>query len=104
MSLLTQPLKIKNTVLSNRLVMPPMATAKSGENGTVTTELCDYYKEKSQGGYIGLIITEHSYVSLTGKASPNQLSIACDEDIDGLKKLVSVIHPSFFLTLLFLHR
>ena len=94
MSLLTQPLKIKNTVLSNRLVMPPMATAKSGENGTVTTELCDYYKEKSQGGYIGLIITEPSYVSLTGKASPNQLSIACDEDIDGLKKLVSVIHQN----------
>ena len=94
MSLLTQPLKIKNTVLSNRLVMPPMATAKSGENGTVTTELCDYYKEKSQGGDIGFIMTEHSYVSLTGKASPNQLSIACDEDIDGLKKLVSVIHQN----------
>ena len=48
MSLLTQPLKIKNTVLSNRLVMPPMATAKSGENGTVTTELCDYYKKKNR--------------------------------------------------------
>lgn len=94
MSLLTQPLKIKDTVLSNRLVMPPMATAKAGESGMVTTELCDYYEEKSQGGYIGLIITEHSYVSLTGKASLNQLSIASDEDIDGLKTLVSVIHQN----------
>lgn len=39
MSILNTPLNINNLKLENRLVMPPMATAKS------------------EGGYIGLIIT-----------------------------------------------
>lgn len=80
--------------LGSRLVMPPMATAKSSENGMVTKELCDYYDEKSKGGYFGLIITEHSYICPEGKASAGQLSVAEDSAIDGLKRLTRVIHQN----------
>lgn len=92
MTLFNSPLQVANLTLPNRLVMPPMATAKSGDDGKVTRELCDYYEEKSRGGHIGLIIAEHSFVSPEGKAGNGQLSISDDGDIPGLKALVSVIH------------
>jgi len=94
MSLLNTPIKINKLNLSNRLVMPPMATAKSDKDGYVTKQLCDYYNEKSKGGYIGLIITEHSYVSLDGKASINQLSLASDDVIPNLQTLTDTIHKN----------
>lgn len=94
MSIINTPMSIKNTEICNRLVMPPMATAKAEDNGKVSEQLCEYYAEKSNGGYIGLIITEHSYISPEGKASRGQLSISDDSDIEGLKKLVSVIHQN----------
>lgn len=90
---LTTPITIKNLKLKNRLVMPPMATAKS-DDGKVSQELIDYYVEKSDGGYIGLIIVEHSYISLEGKASLGQLSMSSDADLEGLKKLVNAIHAN----------
>lgn len=92
MSLLNTPIQIKDLIIKNRLVMPPMATAKANLDGKITKELCEYYEEKSQGGYLGLIITEHSFVSQQGKAQKGQVSISKDSDIKELKKIVSVIH------------
>ena len=94
MNILNTPISVKKIEMKNRLVMPPMATAKSDDEGKVTEQICEYYEEKSHGGYIGLIITEHSYVSLEGKASRGQLSIADDSVIDGLRELTSIIHDN----------
>ncbi len=49
-------------------------------------------KEKSAGGYIGLVIIEHSYISPDGKASEHQLSVADDSAISGLRELAGIIH------------
>lgn len=76
----------------NRLVIPPMATSRSSEGGTVTPQLCDYYAEKSARGYIGLILTEHSYISIEGKAKSGQLSISRASNIKGLSQIVNIIH------------
>lgn len=94
MNMLHTSIQIKDLELSSRLVMPPMATEKSGEGGAVTEQLCAYYGEKSAGGYIGLIITEHSFVNPEGRASKGQLSIAKDSDIAGLAKVAEVIHKN----------
>ena len=94
MNFLNTPITINQLELPNRLVLPPMATAISAPDGTVTPSLCDYYSEKSSGGYIGLIITEHSYILPNGRASERQLSIANDSDIDGLKILVDAVHKN----------
>lgn len=94
MSILNSTIKVGNLEVKNRLVMPPMATSKATEEGQVTQQICDYYHEKSLGGYIGLIVTEHSYVSLEGKAGKGQVSIADDDNITGLKKLTTVIHKN----------
>lgn len=94
MSYLLQPLKIGSLSLNNRLVMPPMATSKAESDGKVSQAILDYYKEKSQGGYISLIIIEHSFIAQSGKASPQQLSIAEDSVIDSLKELAKTIHQN----------
>lgn len=94
MSHLLQPLKAGKLSLKNRLVMPPIATSKAENDGTVSQALLNYYNEKSAGGHIGLIVIEHSYVHLTGKASNNQLSVSKDADVAGLSKLAAVIHAN----------
>ena len=74
--------------------MPPMAISKADESGKATSKTFDYYEEKSAGGYIGLIIAEHSYVSPEGKADKGQLSISDDRDIRGLRDMVSIVHKN----------
>jgi len=83
-----------NLTLKNRLIMPPMATSKAEVDGKVNQDIIDYYAEKSEGGYISLIIIEHSFIMQEGKASVQQLSIADDSVVEGLKKLAEVIHKN----------
>lgn len=80
--------------LKNRLVMPPIATYQSTDDGKVTEKMLAYYGARAEGGNIGIIITEHSYISMQGKAKDRQLSISCDDDIEGLRQLVDVIHQN----------
>lgn len=92
MALLIEPLQSKNLNLRNRLVLPPMATEKSEGQGQVSNALLAYYDEKTRGGYFGLVITEHSYINKEGQASVGQVSFSKDEDVEGLTRLVRVIH------------
>ena len=90
---LTDRITINGMELMNRLVMPPLTTWKSSaSDGEVTYELISHYDEKTRGGYLGLVIMEHAYISQEGKASKGQLSIASDDRIPGLRKLVDTIH------------
>lgn len=91
---LIKSLQTDKLTLKNRLVMPPMATAKSKEDGKVSSDVLDYYNEKSQGGYISLIIIEHSFILQQGKASANQMSVADDSVVEGLKELSNIIHKN----------
>lgn len=92
MSYLLKQLNNCKLQLNNRLVFPPMATAKSDVDGSVNQEILDYYDEKSRGGYISLIIIEHSFITPEGRANNSQLSVVDDNKIEGLKKLAKVIH------------
>ena len=46
------------------------------------------------GGYISLIIIEHSFVNEKGRASKGQLSVADDRNNEGLKELANIIHKN----------
>lgn len=100
MAYLHEPLTTEKLTLKNRLVMPPMATSKCNEDGTMSNALLEYYDEKSRGGNIGLIITEHSYISEEGMVRKKQLSVANDQMIDGLKLLSDTIHRNGSKTVL----
>lgn len=92
MKLLKQPIKIKNLELHNRLVMAPMECRKTDEFGEVSGEMLDYYDARSKGGELGLIITEHHFVSPEGRASSKQLSIVDDTKIKSNHELVELAH------------
>ena len=86
-------IQVGTYTIKNRLVLPPMAQAKT-PNGFVNDELIQFYDEKTKSGAIGLVITEHCYVVNQGKAHNNQVSIASDDTIEGLSKVVDVIHKN----------
>ncbi|WP_262122064.1 NADH:flavin oxidoreductase [Anaerococcus sp. Marseille-Q5996] len=88
---LFEELKARNISFKNRIIMPPMATAKADDNGHVSQDILDYYNEKTIDKIFSTVIVEHNYIDPLGKASHNQMSIANDSDIDGLKKLAKVI-------------
>lgn len=94
MSFLLKPLEMGKLTLNNRLIMPPMATSKSEPDGSISKDILNYYDEKSHGGYISLIIIEHSFITQQGKASERQLSVADDSIAKGLKELANIIHKN----------
>lgn len=92
MTHLLEPLVTSKLVLKNRLVMPPMATSRANEDGSVSQETLDYYDEKSRGGALGLIIIEHSYIAKQGQYRRRQPSAADDSMLGGMTRLADVIH------------
>ncbi len=85
-------LKIGTKELTSRIVMPPIATYQSTEEGYVTPGMLDYYGERAANPNVSMIITEHSYIDLGGKAKAKQLSIEKEADMEGLSRLTDVIH------------
>lgn len=99
MTTINDSIQVGSLTLHNRLILPPMATEKS-ENGVVTEELCQYYSERAQGGHIALITTEHNYIMANGQASPHQVSVSRDSDVEGLSKLAKAIKQDGTLAVL----
>lgn len=90
MSNLLSPLKIDRLELDNRIVMPPMARSLCNQKGEPNEKLLQHYSKRAEG--LGLLIVEHSYVSLRGKLSEGQLGIHKDRLISSLTKLSKAIH------------
>ena len=90
---LLDPIAIRHLELKNRIVLPPMATSKSTDDGAVTESLVDHYLRRAQAG-VGLIIVEHAYVLPAGKASRKQLGIHQDALLPGLKELAQAVHQA----------
>ncbi len=87
---LIEPLKVRDLMLRNRIVMPPMQTGKATFEGGVTNRLINHYVKRS--GAVGLPIVEHAYVSLTGKLGVKQLGIYDDALVPGFEKLAAALH------------
>ena len=89
---LLDPLEVKRLTLKNRIVMPPMHTGLATTDGAVTSDLIKHYVRRSKA--LGLLIVEHSYVSLEGRLSERQLGIYEDGLVLGLEKLSSSIQAT----------
>lgn len=94
MSIFNTPIQINKLTIHNRLVMPPMESRCSSDDGELSPRIYKLYDTRSKGGYIGLVITEHNYISQEGKGGKGQPSIATDRSIEILSKLVSNIHEN----------
>ena len=91
MSSVLDSLKLKGVFFKNRLVMPPMQGDHATVEGGVTEKLIKFYEQRAEA--LGLIIVEHSYVSLNGQRAKRQLGIYDDHLVPGLKELVKRIQP-----------
>ncbi len=87
-----EKIKIGSRILNTRIVMPPIATYSSTEDGLVTLKMLDYYGARAANRHVAMIITEHCYIDLGGKAKAKQMSISKDEDVPGLASLTGAIH------------
>lgn len=90
MSLLFEPLSIRQLQLKNRLVMAPMCTYEATNDGRVTDFHFTHYESRAIGG-VGLIIQEATSVVPEGRISANDLGIWEDEQIEGLQKLTTAL-------------
>ncbi len=91
MALLTSPFVMNKLELHNRIVLPPLATEKSAEGGKVSKSLLEYYDAITADRAIGLVIVEHCYVHLSGKASASQLSVDSNASLSELTTLANTI-------------
>ena len=92
MDKLFEPFKIRNTVIKNRICMPPcVAYGFGNKNGMVTDKNVEHYKSIAKGG-AGLIIQEATCVDPQGKLLREQLGLWSDEHIQGHKKIVDAVH------------
>lgn len=87
---LFSPIKIGETIVKNRLFMPPLST-NLGSKGYVTDELVEHYKARAKGG-VGLFITEVVTVEPVYTYLPGDMSIYDDSFIEGWTKLVDGVH------------
>ncbi len=82
---------IKDMMLKNRIVMPPMCMYSAGEDGKVTDWHVEHYSARA-AGQVGLIIIEATAISPEGRITENDLGIWSDEQVQGLKRIVDRVH------------
>jgi len=84
------PFKIKNMVVSNRIVMPALHT-NLAKNGFMTDKLNNLYAERAKGG-CGLILVGGCYVSPYGMGVPMMIAADDDKFIPKLTEFTEAVH------------
>lgn len=82
--------QLKNLVLKNKIVMPPMCMYSADESGQVNDFHLNHYTTRAVGG-AGLIIVESTGVTPNGRISDQDLGIWSDAQLPGLQKLVQSV-------------
>lgn len=86
------PIRIGGIELKNRIVMPPMDTCAFNFDGTVTSKLMPYMRNRAKGG-VGLIIQECADTSWPeGKNGPRELRMDVPDSITFLHDMTNVVH------------
>ncbi|WP_391116778.1 NADH-dependent flavin oxidoreductase [Psychrobacillus sp. L3] len=87
--------------VKNRIMIAPMTTYSSQDDGELSEQELAYYKERSGG--VGAFITACAYVSIDGKGFPGQFSVDDDIFIPGLNKLAKTIQSNGTKAILQIH-
>jgi 2,4-dienoyl-CoA reductase-like NADH-dependent reductase (Old Yellow Enzyme family) len=94
--------KIKNKIVKNRLVLPPLVTFNFSQGGFVNQRKLDHYETIAKNG-IGMIVVEATAIHPDGRLSDDQLGIWDDCYIPGLKKLAKIIKHQGALAIIQIH-
>ncbi len=91
MNILLTPARIGTLEIRNRIVMPPMTTRLSDDEGFVTADTVNYYMARVRGG-TGLITVEMASPTRAGRHRRRELGIFDDRFVAGLTRLTAAIH------------
>ncbi len=87
------PLRLGPFRLSHRIVMAPLTRLRSEEPGDAPNDLMRaYYSQRASRG--GLIISEGTTVSITGRGYLGAPGIYNDEQVAGWKKVTDAVHAN----------
>ena len=89
---LLQPGKIGSLYVRNRVIMAPLGSRLTTENGAVTDDMIEFYSQRARGG-AGVIVIEAmgiEYPQAVGK--PNHVRFHDERYVPGHAKLVEKIH------------
>ncbi|MBW1802948.1 MAG: NADH:flavin oxidoreductase, partial [Deltaproteobacteria bacterium] len=87
---LFSPFEIKNCQLSNRMVMPGLASFLIEDDGSITEKTIEHYRKRAAGGP-AMVIMEACAVSPEGIVSPHQAVIYDDRFTEGLSRIADVM-------------
>lgn len=86
------PGKIGSLYVKNRIVMAPLGSRLTTENGAVTDDMIEFYSQRARGG-AGVIVIEAMAVDYPlGAGKPNHVRFCDDCYVPGHAKLVERIH------------
>jgi len=83
--------KINQVELKNRFVRSATSEGLANSDGSCSEELADLMVELAKG-QVGLVISSHAYVNLTGQAGIRQLGICNDRFVVSYRKMVEKVH------------
>ncbi|MEA4894986.1 MAG: NAD(P)/FAD-dependent oxidoreductase [Oscillospiraceae bacterium] len=89
--LLGEPYRIGNMTVKNRMVMPPMNTNFSDENGCLTPQMESYYIRRAKGG-AGLIVLEAVSVSPNSRNHGVQPMLYDEKFVPRWSNLIEQLH------------
>lgn len=91
MTLLFEPARIGSLELPNRLIRSATAERMANDDGRPRPQMKALWRELAQGG-VGLIISGHMFVHLSGKAHSEMTGIHSDTLIPALADLTDAVH------------
>jgi 2,4-dienoyl-CoA reductase-like NADH-dependent reductase (Old Yellow Enzyme family) len=100
--MLFDPVHIPGLRLRNRLVLAPMTTYSSGEDGAISDAELAYLERRARGGF-GMVITAACYVHKSGHAFPGQWGCSRDEGLPSLRSAAAAIKAGGAAAALQLH-
>jgi len=90
-SILFSPKAIGSVTIPNRFVRSATHDFMADEDGSVTGRNVELYRRLAEGE-VGLIISGHAYVHPAGKASPRQIGVYQDSQVEGLRLISGAVH------------
>jgi NAD(H)-dependent 7beta-hydroxy-3-oxo-delta4-cholenoic acid oxidoreductase len=88
---LFSPIRIAGMEVRNRIVMAPMGTLWSDDEGGISQRLIEYYEARAKGG-VGLITFEVTTIDQKFPYTPNGAGFWDDEQVPVFKRLTDVVH------------
>jgi N-ethylmaleimide reductase len=88
---LLSPVTVGAFTLRNRVVMAPMARARSDAHRAPTEMVAEYYAQRASAG---LIVTEASSISAMSPSRPHASAIYADNHVEGFARVAARVHAA----------